>query len=259
MADLPPVKFGFFELDPFSGELRRRGLRVRLTPQASVLLCMLLEPPLRTRTRDEIQRRLWPANTYVDFERSMNKVVHSLREALGETARNPRFIETVPSGGYRFFSEFLEHPAGVGYFSSPDRVERIAVLPIVPGSSRPELAALAQSVASTLIEKLAIIPGLRVMAESTVRSHNVDGLDPGETGRTLGVRAVLSGEFFHQGRNLFLRMELIDSDDGALLCAAHAAHSARPANGAAEHLAQQIIDCLRPLLSAWQLQNRNVA
>jgi cholera toxin transcriptional activator len=105
--DSGPLRFGLYELNPMSGELRRRGLRVRLTPQAMTLLCLLVEPPIRMRTREEIQRRLWPGNTFVDFERSLNKAVHSLREGLGDSATNPRFIETVAQG-YRFLPAFME-------------------------------------------------------------------------------------------------------------------------------------------------------
>jgi cholera toxin transcriptional activator len=105
--DSGPLRFGLYELNPMSGELRRRGLRVRLTPQAMTLLCLLVEPPIRMRTREEIQRRLWPGNTFVDFERSLNKAVYSLREGLGDSATNPRFIETVAQG-YRFLPAFME-------------------------------------------------------------------------------------------------------------------------------------------------------
>ncbi|HEV2322907.1 MAG TPA: winged helix-turn-helix domain-containing protein [Terracidiphilus sp.] len=102
-AGLSPVRFGLFEFDPESGDLRRRGLSVRLTPQARMLLRVLLEAPIRTHNREEIQRRLWGGDTFVDFEHGVNKVVHSLREALGESARNPRFIETVAAEGYGSF------------------------------------------------------------------------------------------------------------------------------------------------------------
>src|SRR5258707_13331902 len=93
--DSGPLRFGLYELNPLSGELRTRGLRVRLTPQAMTLLGLLVEPPIRMRTREEIQRRLWPGNTFVDFERSLNKAVHSLRVWLGDAATNPRVIESV--------------------------------------------------------------------------------------------------------------------------------------------------------------------
>jgi DNA-binding winged helix-turn-helix (wHTH) protein len=131
--DSGPLRFGLFELDPVNGELRRRGLRVRLTPQAMTLLCLLVERPIRMRTREEIQRRLWPGNTFVDFERRLNKAVHSLREGLGDSATNPRFIETVAAQGYRFLPVLMEESGWVGETRSRDGLEYIAVLPIVAG------------------------------------------------------------------------------------------------------------------------------
>jgi DNA-binding winged helix-turn-helix (wHTH) protein len=98
------------------------------------LLCLLVEPPIRMRTREEIQQRLWPGNTFVDFERSLNKAVHSLREGLGDSATNPRFIETVAAQGYRFLPVFME---GSGWEAGETRsrggLEYVAVLPIVAG------------------------------------------------------------------------------------------------------------------------------
>ena len=106
---------------------------MRLTPQAMTLLCLLVERPIRMRTREEIQRRLWPGNTFVDFERRLNKAVHSLREGLGDSATNPRFIETVAAQGYRFLPVLMEESGWVGETRSRDGLEYIAVLPIVAG------------------------------------------------------------------------------------------------------------------------------
>lgn len=240
-----PLRFGFFELDPLTGDLRRRGLAVRLTPQARALLCMLAETPIRMRTREEIQQRLWSSNTFVDFERSVNKVVHSLREALGETASSPRFIETVASG-YRFLPEFLEQSPAANDAVAPDRIDRLAVLPI---ATEPQLVPLGKGITMCLIEKLALMPGLRVMAESTVKSHDLAGLGPQQAGQTLGVRAVLSGELTQQGDELQLRMELIDSVDGALLCGVHVTRAAQPALHREEELAQGVVDRIHPRLN----------
>src|SRR5215467_8409744 len=96
------ISFGIFELNLEARELRKRGLHVKLTQQAFRLLTALVEKAGEVLTRDELRKKLWPANTYVDFEHSLNKAIHSLREALGDSALNPRFIETVPSQGYRF-------------------------------------------------------------------------------------------------------------------------------------------------------------
>src|SRR6266576_6625995 len=99
------LRFGVFELDPRAGELRKHGLRVRLQEQPFQVLAMLLEHPGEVLTREELQKRLWPADTVVDFDRGLNKAINRLREALGDDADNPRFIETLPQRGYRFLME----------------------------------------------------------------------------------------------------------------------------------------------------------
>jgi TolB-like protein/DNA-binding winged helix-turn-helix (wHTH) protein/Tfp pilus assembly protein PilF len=93
-----------FELDPRAGELRKRGLKVRLQQQPSELLHLLLEQPGEVVTREAIRKRLWPADVFVDFDRGLNKAIVKLREALGDSADSPRFIETLPRKGYRFIA-----------------------------------------------------------------------------------------------------------------------------------------------------------
>jgi cholera toxin transcriptional activator len=95
-------RFGVFEVDPATGELRRRGVRVKLHAQPFQLLSMLLERPGETLTREEICRELWPDGTYVDYEHGVNSAINRLREALGDKASNPRFVETLARRGYRW-------------------------------------------------------------------------------------------------------------------------------------------------------------
>jgi DNA-binding winged helix-turn-helix (wHTH) protein len=97
-------RFGVFELDPATGELRRSGLAVRLQPQAQRVLMALLEQPGQVVTREELRRALWGDHTFVDFDRSLNFCLSRLRAALGDDARRPRFVETVPGRGYRFIA-----------------------------------------------------------------------------------------------------------------------------------------------------------
>jgi TolB-like protein/DNA-binding winged helix-turn-helix (wHTH) protein/Flp pilus assembly protein TadD len=98
------IRFGIFELDAQSGELRRHGLRVRLPDQSFQILQALLERPGEVVTRDELRRRLWTSETFVDFDVGMNSAVRKLREALDDSAENPRFVETLPRRGYRFIA-----------------------------------------------------------------------------------------------------------------------------------------------------------
>src|SRR5712692_5196175 len=99
------LRFGVFELDPRAGELRKHGLRVRLQEQPFQLLAMLLEHPGEVVTREELQKKLWPADTFVDFDHGLNKAINKIREALSDSAEGPRFVETVARRGYRFLAE----------------------------------------------------------------------------------------------------------------------------------------------------------
>ena len=97
-------RFGIFEVDPQAGELRRQGLKVKLQDQPFQVLMMLLECPGEVVTRETLQKKLWPTDTFVDFERGLNRTINKLREALVDEADNPRFIETLPRRGYRFLA-----------------------------------------------------------------------------------------------------------------------------------------------------------
>jgi DNA-binding winged helix-turn-helix (wHTH) protein len=104
MSALARIRFGPFEVDPHSRELRRLGLKVHLQDQPFEVLALLLERPGHMVTRDELYTRLWPADTYVDFDRGLNKAINKLRVALRDNAEKPRFIETLPQRGYRFLA-----------------------------------------------------------------------------------------------------------------------------------------------------------
>jgi DNA-binding winged helix-turn-helix (wHTH) protein len=107
MTDKRPTalyRFGVFEVDPVMGELRRRGVRVKLNAQPFQVLSMLLERPGETLTREEICRELWPDGTFVDYEHGVNSAINRLREALGDKASNPRFVETQARRGYRWLA-----------------------------------------------------------------------------------------------------------------------------------------------------------
>src|SRR5947207_15742475 len=99
------LRFGVFEVDLRAGELRKRGVKVRLQEQPFQVLAMLLERPGETVTREELRNRLWTAETFVDFDHGVNKAVNRIRDALGDSATSPRFVETVARRGYRFIAD----------------------------------------------------------------------------------------------------------------------------------------------------------
>jgi len=98
------LRFGVFAVDRKTGELRRNGVKVRLQDQPLQILLTLLDRPGEVVTREELRGRLWPGDTFVDFEHSINTAVRRLRDALGDSAENPRFVETVARRGYRFLA-----------------------------------------------------------------------------------------------------------------------------------------------------------
>ena len=102
------VRFGVFEADLVSGELRKNGSVVRLQEQPFQVLVMLVERPGEMVTRDELRARLWSADTFVDFDHSLNTAINKLREALSDSASNPRFVQTVARRGYRFIAPVQE-------------------------------------------------------------------------------------------------------------------------------------------------------
>jgi TolB-like protein/DNA-binding winged helix-turn-helix (wHTH) protein len=101
------IRFGVFEVDLRAGELRRKGLQVKLQEQPFRVLSMLLEHAGKVVPRDELQSKLWPADTIVDFDHGLNKAINKVRKALGDSAENPRFVETVGRRGYRFIAEVV--------------------------------------------------------------------------------------------------------------------------------------------------------
>src|SRR5262245_42751377 len=124
------LRFGDFELDVRSRELRRGSASVRLQEQPLEILRLMLERPGDVITRDELRQRLWPDGTFVDFEHSLNAAIKRLRAALGDDADHPRYVETVPRRGYRFIARSDEE-AGVCAAAAeltPPRA-RLAVLP----------------------------------------------------------------------------------------------------------------------------------
>jgi eukaryotic-like serine/threonine-protein kinase len=130
-ANNPCYRFGAFEAYPRTGTLLKNGTRVKLQEQPFRLLCFLLEYPGELVTREAIQAHLWPANTFVEFDPSLNVAVGKLRDALGDDSESPRFIETVPKKGYRFLAP-VERTA-----PADNRVGRDAALPSPPQPAAP--------------------------------------------------------------------------------------------------------------------------
>jgi cholera toxin transcriptional activator len=112
------ARFGVFELDLAAGELRKNGAKLRLQEQPFQVLALLLERPGDVVTREEVRQKLWPADTFVDFDHSLNTAVNKLRETLGDSASSPRYIETLARRGYRFIAP-VQNSVGTAAPGSP--------------------------------------------------------------------------------------------------------------------------------------------
>ncbi len=246
---LPPVCFGLFELNPKTGELRKQGLRVSLSRQPMQLLLFLLETPGRIRTRQELQEQLWPANTFVNFDHSLNKIVHALRKTLGDSATDPRFIETVGGQGYRFVPILqLSQPASKSRDSR--KIESVAVLPFVTESDEPAIAFIASQITSQVIDAFSRISGVRVLAYSTVKGYGQQRTNPQLVGKDLGVEAVVFGEFVRHNSDFFLHVELVDVADGTQLWGAHLKQGSEHVLDHPDQVAKIISRQLKLILSA---------
>jgi TolB-like protein/DNA-binding winged helix-turn-helix (wHTH) protein len=123
------IRFGVFELDLRSGELRKRGLRVRLQEQPFRVFEMLLQHSGEVVTREELQKSIWPGDTFVDFYHGLNKAINEIREALGDSAESPRFVKTVSRRGYRFLAEVKDAEA------APVGGREVAIQPQLPAEA----------------------------------------------------------------------------------------------------------------------------
>ena len=114
------LRFDAYQVDLRTGELRKHGRKIRLAGRPFQILALLLEQPGELLTRKELQERLWPADTYVDFEHGVNAAVQTLRRALCDSHKNPRYIETLPRRGYRFIATVEKvQAAAAASFASP--------------------------------------------------------------------------------------------------------------------------------------------
>src|ERR1700751_56374 len=108
------VRFGLYEVDFASQELRKSGIKIKIQDQPFQILSLLLERPGQIVTREEIQKRLWAGDTFVDFDLGLNSAVKKLRQALGDESDNPRFVETLYRRGYRFLAPVQDESASSG-------------------------------------------------------------------------------------------------------------------------------------------------
>lgn len=204
------VRFGLFEINLEDAELRKSGMRQKLVGQPFEVLRVLLERPQELVTREELQQRIWPKGTFVDYELALKKAVNRIREVLGDSAESPRFIETVPRRGYRFIGNIE---------SETPRFHSLAVLPLENLSHDPEQEYFAEGLTEALTTTLAKIGDLRVVSRTSAMVYKGVRKPLREIARELGVDMVVEGSVLRVGRRVRITAQLIDAEGEAHLWA----------------------------------------
>jgi len=245
------VSFGSFEVNASTGELRKQGIRIKLHEKPLQVLLALLEHPGEVVTRKELQERLWPGDTFVEFENGLNNAISRLREALSDTAESPRFIETVPRHGYRFLAEVsgasspskVAGPSGV---AAPSRlvlsrkwlfvggsilvaalavggvyrmargrdpaIHSLAVLPFRNLSAGAPDEYFTDGMTDAVTTELAKLGISKVISETSVAQFKDTKKSVSEIARALEVDAVVEGAVLREGNQVRITVQLIRAD-----------------------------------------------
>jgi TolB-like protein/DNA-binding winged helix-turn-helix (wHTH) protein len=240
-----PIHFGAFEVDLRAGELHKDGLKIKLQGQPIQVLVALLEHPGEIVTREQLRHRLWPSSTFVDFEHNLNSAVKRLREAVGDSADNPRFIETIPRHGYRFIAPVAEQARPVHqpqfrirelwiavlalvmmvalviglnmgglrqrlFSRAPGApIQSLAVLPLENLSGSPEDEYFADGMTEELITELGRIRALRVISRQSVIQYKGTDKPLPQIASELHVEALVQGSALRAGGRVRITTQLI--------------------------------------------------
>ncbi|MGI8771212.1 MAG: winged helix-turn-helix domain-containing tetratricopeptide repeat protein [Acidobacteriaceae bacterium] len=205
------IRFGLFEVDARSGELRRKGSKVDLQDQPFQALVLLLERPGEVVTREELSKRLWPENTFVDFDRGLNKAINKLRVALRDNAEKPCYIETLPQRGYRFIAR-VENLVQVADRFRPQQspqIDSLAVLPLDNLSSDPAQEYFSDGMTEELICAVARIASLRVISRTSVMIYKSSRKSLPAIAKELSVDAIVEGTVLRSGQRVRITVQLI--------------------------------------------------
>lgn len=239
MSEPQTLRFGAFELDTAAGELRRNGDRIKLPPQPFRVLELLARRSGAVVTRDEIRDRIWRDDTFVDFEQGLNFCIRQIREAVGDTAGAPRFIETLPRRGYRFLIP-IEMPSLV----QPKVVPRLIVLPFRILRPDPETDFLAFSLPDALTTSLSALKSV-VVRSSLAASRFAANQDLKAIAAEADVDLIVTGTLLAAGDELRVTAQLTDAASGTLLCS----RATQVSIGNVFHLQDELTECFVSALS----------
>ncbi len=203
------LRFDTFELDPAAGELRRNGERVKLPPQPFRVLELLVRRSGQILTREEIRERIWRDDTFVDFEQGLNFCIRQIREAVGDTAAAPRFIETLPRRGYRFLIP-LETPNPIEFKS----LTRLIVLPFRMLRADPETDFLAFSLPDALTTSLSALKSLVVRSSLAASRFSAGTQDLKTIATEADVDLIVTGTLLSAGDEIRVTAQLTDAASG---------------------------------------------
>ena len=189
-------------MDELAGELRKDGVKIRLQEQPFQILQILLERPGEVVTREDLRKRVWPSDTFVDFDHGINNAIKRLREALGDTAETPRYVETLPRRGYRFVGKSERDTA---------KMRSLAVLPLEDLSHDLEREYFADGLTEALITILAKIGDLRVISRTSAMQYKGVHKNVREIARELDVDTIVEGTVLRVGHRVRITAQLIDA------------------------------------------------
>src|SRR5215475_5575786 len=235
------LRFDVFELDTAAGELRRRGERVKLPPQPFKVLELLVRRSGEVLTRADIRERIW-CDSFVDFEQGLNFCIRQIREALGDTASAPRFVETLPRRGYRFLMPVTEVSG-----SQPAKVTRLIVLPFRLLRPDSEIDFLAFSLPDAVTHSLSCLTLLVVRSSMAAARFGgqLDAVDPKKIAAEADVDVIVTGTLLRAGDQVRVTSQLTDASTGTLLWSDTAQAPVGDVFQVQDELAQRIVASLK--------------
>jgi TolB-like protein/DNA-binding winged helix-turn-helix (wHTH) protein/tetratricopeptide (TPR) repeat protein len=283
------IRFGPFQLDLRAAELQHNGTKIKLPEQPFQILAELVEHPGEVVTREELRQRLWRSDTFVDFEHGLNTAVKRLREALGDSAEKPRYIETLPRHGYRLMVpvEKAEPAASVTSKASvrrrslrlavsvliiaavaggvvwqsrlrerlrPVKIESLAVLPLENLSGNPEEEYFADGMTEALLIELSKIGLLKVISRTSVMQYKGAKKSVREIARELGVAGVVEGSVLRSGNRVRITAQLIDAREDRYLWADSYDRDLRDVLALHSEVARTIADRVRVVITPEERQ-----
>ena len=239
------LRFDVFELDTAAGELRRHGDRVKLPPQPFRVLELLVRKGGEVVTRTEIRERIWN-DSFVDFEQGLNFCIRQIREALGDTADAPRFIETLPRRGYRFLV-----PVEKASTAEPKVIRSLIVLPFRMLRPDPQTDFLAFSLPDALATSLSGLKSLVVRSSLAASRYAAGTQDLKTIAAETHVDLIVTGTLLSTGEEIRAAAQLTDASTGTLMCS----HSTQVSIGNVFRLQDEMTECIVATLSL-QLTSR---